>query len=112
MHGGDHCESLRRFEVQLDALDKVRQIEANVDENVLHRHAFGDVDRHQTAMTVVHEKIAAERTSRIVVDAARAVSDVAHDDGVGAGESVYNVGNDTRVRQQTFGKLQRNAARL
>lgn len=51
-------------------------VDPNLDENIQNIRNRHVRDRHQTAVTIVHDEVTAQFTRREVVDAASAVSDV------------------------------------
>lgn len=64
-------------------------------------------------MCVVHQQVAAERARREVIDAARAVCHVAHDNRLGPRtERLDDVGDSAREQQQALGHLQCHPRRL
>jgi len=67
------------------------------------RHSY----RYQTAVRVVYEQIASQRSSSIVVYATRAVCDITHYQRRSTGtESRQNVGYSRREQQQALWELQ------
>ena len=67
--------------------------------------------RTEARMTVVDHHIAAEGPGSVVVDAAGAVGDVAHDHALGAAEALDDIDNRTTVHEQSLRHLQRHPAR-
>ena len=81
-------------------------VDADVDEDV-EGGDFGYVDGDQAAVRVVHEEVAAKGAGGVVIDAAGAVGDVAHDEGFGAGaEAGEDVGDGGGEEEETFGELE------
>ena len=62
-------------------------------------------------MAVVHHHVAAEGARGVVVDAARAVGDVAHDHALCAAEPLDDVDDRAAVHEEPLGHLQRNPDR-
>ena len=81
------------------------QIDLNIDEDVEHlesgRHG---VDGDEAAVAVVDHELRPEGFGRQVVDATGAVSYVAHDQRVAAGELFQNVGDGGGENQETCGR--------
>lgn len=62
-------------------------------------------------MAVVDHHVATESASGVVVDAARAVGHVAHDDALALGEALDDVDEGTSIHGETLWHLQRNPFR-
>lgn len=106
LDGSDHREGFAGGKVPLESGEQVHGVDADVDEDV----ESGDVshgDGDEAAVGVVHEQVAAEGAGGVIVDAAGAVGDVAHDEGFGAGaEASDDVGDGGGEEEETFGELQ------
>lgn len=106
LDGSDEGDGLAAGEVSFKRGEEVRRVNANVHEHVK-RLDLGHIDGDQAAVGVVHEQVTAEGTGRVVVDAAGAIGDVAHDEGLNArtelGEDVGDCGCEEK---QALGHLQ------
>lgn len=106
LDGADGGDGLAGLEVAFERGEEVRGVDADVDENV-QRFDLGDVHGDQAAVGVVDEQVAAEGARGVVVDAAGAVGDVAHDEGLDArAELGEDVGDGGREDEQAFGELE------
>ena len=86
-------------------------VDGDVDKDV-EGSDLGDVDRDQATVRVVNEEITFERTSGVIIDAARPVGDIAHDERLGGGtETGQDIGDGRRKQEETFRKLQGNFPR-
>lgn len=89
-----------------DRRDEVRGVDSDRDEDV-ECFDLGDVNWDQTRVRIVYQQVAAERARREVVDAARAVCDVAHDHGLGTfAERLDYISDGAGEQQQALRHLQ------
>lgn len=106
LDGAYEGDGLAGGEVLGNGVDEVGGVDADGDEDVEGGN-LGDGDGDQAAMGVVDQEVAAKRSCRVVVDAAGAVGDVAHDQGGGAGAELgEDVGDGRGKEQQPLGELQ------
>lgn len=106
LDGPHHRDRLAGCEVPLQRRQEVCRVDADVDKDV-ERLDLGDVDRDEARVGIVHEEVAAHRPGRVVVDAARAVGHVAHDEGFDArAKLLQDVGYGGGEEQQTLWHLQ------
>ena len=111
LDGSDQGEGFAGGEVAGEGREEVRRVDADVDEDV-QRFDLRHVDGDEAAVGVVHEEVAAECPRRVVVDAACAVGDVAHDEGFGArAEAREDVGDGGGEEEEAFGELERDFLR-
>lgn len=90
-------------------MQELPRVDGDLDEDVEHRHR-GGIDGDEAAVAEVDEQVHVERASGQVVDAARAVGDVAEDEAVrDGGEGGEDVGDDERVHQEALRELERDA---
>ena len=109
LDGADGGDSFGGGEVALQGGDEVRGVDADVDEDV-EGFDLGHVDGDQATMGVVDQQVAAQSPRGVVVDAACAVRDVAHDEGLCArAELGEDVGDGRGEDQETLWELQGNA---
>lgn len=111
LDGTDQRYRLAGWKVLCYSVDEVRGVNADRNEDV-QRRDLGDCYRYQAAMRIVYEKIATQRSSCIVVDAARSIRHIAHDQRRCAWtEACQDIRYRGRKQQQAFGKLQSNGSR-
>ena len=111
LNGPDHGDGAARLEVAIDARQEVFDVNGDIDKDV-QRGDLGDVDRDETAVCVVDQHVAAERSCGVVVDAAGAVRHVSHDQRVGSGaELCDDVADGGGEEEQSLGHLQRDLLR-
>lgn len=79
LNGADHGDGLACGEVALEGGKEVSDVDADVDKDV-ESLDLCHVDGDETAVGVVDEEIASERPRCVVVDAAGAIGDIAHDE--------------------------------
>lgn len=82
LDGADHGDCFSGLEVALQRREEVGSVDADVDEDV-ESLDLCDVDGYEAAVRVVDQDVASERSGGVVVYAACAVGDVAHDEGLG-----------------------------
>lgn len=109
LDGAHEQQPLLFGEVEFHRFDEMNGVDLDVDENVQHLNAFGLIDGHQATVAVVHQQIDAQGFGGVIVDATRAVRDVAHDDRVRVGEPFDDVAQLHREHGQAFGHLERDA---
>jgi hypothetical protein len=84
----------------------VRDVDLDVDEDV-EGLDLGDIDGDEAGVGVVDEHVAAECSGGVVVDAAGAVGDVAHDDDLNPGAKLgQDVGDGGGEEEEAFGHLE------
>lgn len=111
LDGAHEGDRLAAGKVALERRQQVRRVDANVDKDV-QRLDLGHVDGDQAAVRVVHQHVAAQRPRRVVVYAARAVGDVAHDERLDAWAKLrQDVGDGGGEEEKALGHLQRNLGR-
>lgn len=87
----------------------VSHVNGDIHEDIQHFDSR-DVDWDQTRVAVVHHEICSKCQRSEIVHAARAVRDIAQDDGVCACEALDDIRDHAGIEQKSLGKLQRNAA--
>lgn len=95
-------------EVEADGRGEVSPVDADLDKDVQGLDG-GRVDGDETRVAVVDHHVAPEGASRVVVDAARAVRHVAHDDALGRGEALEDVDDGAAVHGEALGHLEGDA---
>ena len=108
LNRANHGYRAAGLEVASDGSHEVLDVDLDVDEDVKGLD-LGHTDRYKTAVGVVDQYIAAKSTRSIVVDAASAVGDIAHDNGLCTGTELCQDIRDGRSKEeQAFGHLQGN----
>ena len=106
LDGAHEGDGLSRGEVALQRGEQVGRVDADINEDV-ERLDLGDINGDEAAVRVVHEQVAAECAGGVVVDAARAIGDVAHDEGLDArAELDEDVGDGGGEEEQALGHLE------
>ncbi len=83
----------------------MRGVDGDVDEDV-EGGDLGRGDRYQAGVRVVHEQVTAQSASGVVIDAAGAVGDVAHDEGFASRTELgEDVGDGGCEQEETFREL-------
>ena len=101
-----HSDRAPGFEVAFDGCEEVLDVDLDVDEYV-ERLYLRHVYWYQTAVSIVDEDVAAECASGVVVYAASAVRDIAHDQRFGArAELGQDVGDCGREEEEALRHLE------
>ena len=83
----------------------MRCIDADIHKDI-QRLNLRNIHRDQAAMGIVHQQVASQCSSGVVVDAASSISDITHDQCFRArAEPGQYIGNGGREQEQAFGKL-------
>lgn len=98
------------MEVRLQHRNQVGNLETNIDKHIKRVH-LRDVYGNETTVAVVNQKVAFKRLGGEVIDTARAVGDVTHDDSLHAAKALQNVADGTCIHQQALWELQRDPFR-
>ena len=99
-----------RVEVSFDCCNQMGDVYPDSNKDI-ERLDLRNINRDKTRMRIVDQQIAFQRSSGEVVDTARSVCNVTHDDGFDAGtEGFDDIGDGTCEQQETFGELEGYAA--
>lgn len=100
-----HRDRAAGFEISLDGCEEVLDVYLYIHEHIQSLD-FRDVDGYETAMRVVDQDIAAERSRRIIVYTACAVRDITHDERARAGAELgQDVGDGGGEEEEAFWHL-------
>ena len=99
LNRANHGYRAAGLEVASDGSHEVLDVDLDINEDV-EGLDLGDADRNQTAVSVVDEDVAAKSTRSIVVNAACAVGDIAHDNGLCAGTKLREDIRDSRCKEE------------
>ena len=106
LDGADDGNGLSGGKVALQRREEVRGVDADVDKDV-EGLDLGDIDGDEAAVGVVDEQVAAESAGSVIINAAGAVGNVTHDQGLDArAELDEDVGDGGGEEEQALGHLE------